>query len=252
MRILSILIIIFFVFSCKTTTETSPIDFSKYPKALQEIFKTHGGLAQWKQMQSLSYTTVDPEKESKTWINLHNRHEKIQGSNYTMGFDGQEYWLEAGADYTGNPKFMTNLMFYFYAMPFVLADDGIIYSETADLIFEGKSYPGIRISYKSGVGVSSEDEYFIHYDPETKQMAWLGYTVTYFSQKKSEKVRWIRYDDWEESNKVLLPSLITWYKLEEGQPTIPRNGVQFKEVKLSTKPFEESTFEKTSGAKVVE
>ena len=53
-------------------------------------------------------------------------------------------------------------MFYFYAMPFILADDGIIYEDVAALKFEGKSYPGIKISYESGVGESPEDEYILY------------------------------------------------------------------------------------------
>ena len=63
--------------------------------------------------------------------------------------------------YEGNPKFYYNLMFYFYAMPFILADDGIKYTDAEPLVFEGKSYPGIKISYEAGVGESPEDEYVI-------------------------------------------------------------------------------------------
>ena len=50
----------------------------------------------------------------------------------------------------GIPKFYYNLMFYFYAMPFILADDGIVYEDVKPLDIEGKSYPGIKISYESG------------------------------------------------------------------------------------------------------
>ena len=73
----------------------------------------------------------------------------------------------------------------FLTMPFVLADDGINYQDVEPLVFEGKTYPGIQISYESGVGESSEDEYKVYYDPETNKMTWLGYTVTYFSKEKS-------------------------------------------------------------------
>jgi len=84
--------------------------------------------------------------------------------------------MESDSTSNGNPEFYYNVMFYFYAMPFVLADDGIIYGDIAPLEFEGTAYPGISISYKEGVGSSSKDEYFIYYNPETYQMAikWLG------------------------------------------------------------------------------
>jgi len=120
---------------------------------------------------------------------LKTRAERIEASSFTSGFDGQRYWVQADTSYKGNPKFYTNLMFYFYAMPFVLADSGINYTPVEPLVFQETKYPGFRISYGDGIGVSPEDEYFIHYHPETFEMAWLGYTVTFYSGKKSDKVK---------------------------------------------------------------
>ena len=61
------------------------------------------------------------------------------------------------------------------------------------------------------VGASSKDEYFIHFDADTHQMAWLGYTVTYRSGESSDNVKWIRYNDWQEVNGLALPKSITWH-----------------------------------------
>ena len=121
-------------------------------------------------------------------------------------------------------------MFYFYAMPFVLADPGIIYSKSDDLFFDNKSYPGYRISYNADIGVSPEDEYFIHYDSESYQMEWLGYTVTYFSKEKSTKIKWIRYDDWKEINGLILPKSLAWYELEENRPLSEKKRRQFENI----------------------
>ena len=123
-------------------------------------------------------------KETHT-TNLYSRKDRIDASNFSMGFDGEQVWLlDENGNYKGDPVFYHNLIFYFYAMPFILADNGIVYGETEDLVFQGKRYPGIRISYEVGVGTSYKDEYFIHYDPETYQMTWLGYTVTYRERGK--------------------------------------------------------------------
>jgi len=137
-------------------------------------------------------------------------------------------------------------------MPFVLADDGIIYSKAEPLHFENQQYPGIRISYQPEVGYSPEDEYFIHYDPTTFEMTWLGYTVTYYSKEKSKKIKWIRYNDWKKINDFLLPNSITWFDTEEDRLTAPRNTVTFTNIKVSETPFDPQFFNKPPAAKIVE
>ena len=80
-------------------------------------------------------------------------------------------------------------------MPFVLADDGITYTNVEPLIVEGKEYPGIKISYEAEIGESPEDEYIMYYDADSNKMAWLGYTVTYFTKEKSKDWHFIKYAD---------------------------------------------------------
>ena len=141
-----------------------------------------------------------------------------------MGFDGKEVWLdqEVADSYKGDPSFYYNLYFYFYAMPFVLADNGIIYEKVADLTFEGIDYPGYKISYKANVGTSPDDNYIVYYNPKTYQMEWLKYTVTFKSKAPSDAFKIIRYNNWENVSGFILPKEITWYKKDKnGTPTEP-------------------------------
>ncbi len=254
MRYISLLAFILFLSSCQSSTNGTNSSKAKinYPTELVQIFDHHGGLDKWKSMKSMSYEIVKEEGNEKQTIDLQDRREKIEASTFTCGYDGKEYWVEADTSYKGNVKFYTNLMFYFYAMPFVLADEGIIYTKTEPLAYEGKSYPGFRISYNEGVGISPEDEYFIHYDSESNEMAWLGYTVTFHSGKKSKKVKYIRYDDWKNFNGLKLPNSLTWFKVEDGKLIEPRNTRKFEKIMVSKKAMDDSTFEKSAGAKVVE
>jgi len=142
-------------------------------------------------------------------------------------------------------------MFYFYAMPFVFADDGIVYSDAEPLEFEGVNYPGMRIAYESNIGFSPEDEYFIHYDEGTNEMSWLGYTVTYFTKEKSKDVHWIRYDDWGEHNGLRLPNSLSWYTYENGLPTELRNKVEFTNISVNENELSEEIFAKPGGADYV-
>lgn len=216
----------------------------QYPLSLQQVLTAHGTLENWHKMQALDFEIVKEEGNEKHYIQLFDRRDKVEGDDFVMGFDGKEVWLQADSTYKGDPEFYHNLMFYFYAMPFVLADQGIIYSETSPLDYQNTSYPGIKISYHQGIGASSKDEYFLHYHPQTKRMAWLGYTVTYFSGEKSPKVNWIHYDDWQDVRGLLLPKSITWFEQEEGKLLGPENKVEFTNVSLSMEPHEAAFFEK--------
>ncbi len=236
-----------------TTTEnpvehSANIEIKDYPQFMDDLFQAHGGLENWNSMKSLYFEMPNDEGGEKHFVNLKDRRDKVIGPNFSLGFDGSNVWLDADSTYQGNPTFYHNLMFYFYAMPFVLADDGIIYRETDPLNYQGVDYPGMRISYQEGVGASSDDEYFIYIDPETNKMAWLGYTVTYFSQEPSSDIHWIRYDSWQNLEGLWLPEELSWYHYLDGKPTELRNTVSFQNVELGEQPHPEQVFAKTADA----
>lgn len=234
-----------------TTATTQQVQI-EYPEQLAKVFEHHGSLSKWQMMKSMEYDIVKPEGYENQKIDLQTRIERIKSNTFESGYDGKDYWVLADTSYKGNPKFYTNLIFYFYAMPFVLADDGIIYTESEPIYFEEKTYPGYRISYNSGVGISPEDEYFIHYDPETYEMAWLGYTVTFYSGKKSDRIKWIRYDDWKNFNDLKLPSSITWYNTEDGRITDIKKKREFTNIKVSDSSFSIEEMSMPDGAKIFE
>ena len=143
-------------------------------------------------------------------------------------------------------------MLYFYAMPFIVGDDGILYEAAKPLEFEGKSYPGILISYEAGVGVSPEDQYIVYYDEDTGLMQWLGYTVTFGKNEKSKNFHYIRYNNWQNTNGLMLPKSIDWYKYENNSLTEKRNTVEFIDVVISEKEPDASLFEKPEDATIIE
>ena len=214
-----------------------------YPKELAKVFETHGGMNAWKKAQILSFNLGE---EIHT-VDLHSRKTVINTPKYSLGFDGKEVWLnedEEGA-YKGNPSFYYNLYFYFYAMPFVLADDGIIYEKIDDLVFEGIKYPGYKISYKANVGTSPDDNYKVYFNSENNQMEWLAYTVTFKSNKSNNDYHIIKYNKWENANGLLLPKEITWYQMDEnGMPTIPaKPATEFTLPLVSQGKLSDSFFE---------
>ncbi len=232
--------------------ETVTIDTTKYPEELNKVFDAHGGLLTWKSQRTLSYTMSNATGGEEQIIDLKTRKEKIKNQSMAMGFDGENFWLaDPEKKYKGDPIFYHNLMFYFYAMPFVLSDDGIQYEVIDALKYDGVSYPGIRISFDDGVGVSSKDEYYLHYDAETYRMAWLGYTVTYRTGEKSDRPNWIRYNDWQEIDGLVLPNAITWHQVEDGIIGAAASTRDFQNVTLSKKSKPSDFYEMPENGELV-
>lgn len=232
----------------------SDISTSIYPDDITKVFDAHGGIDRWNTMKTLSFTMNRPNGSEVTTTHLKTRAELIDSPSNTLGFDGQQLWLllKNGQTNSGSPWFYKGLMMYFYAMPFIVGDDGINYESTQPLSFEGKTYPGILISYEANIGESPDDEYIIYYNEETGQMEWLAYTVTFGKNEKSKDFHFIRYNNWQTINGLVLPKSIDWYNYEGKQPTEKRSTVEFDDVVLSTTPPDDSLFVKPESAKFIE
>jgi hypothetical protein len=224
-----------------------------YPSDFAKVLEAHGGIDQWKKEKTLMYEIGDPGEGQQQIIDLHRRMDKTITSDYDIGFDGEKAWsLNKEGEYKSNPLFRHNLMFYFYAMPFVLADPGLNYKKTEDKEILGKNYSGIKVTFNSGVGDSSSDEYYLYYDTETSKMAWLAYKATFGTDKKPESANFIRYDKWAEVDGVLLPTSIAWYNIEEGVVVEERSRVEFKNISLSKEAKPEGFYSIPANAIVAE
>jgi len=247
------LALISLIMACSPQEETTKLDLDRYPESFQKVMEQHGGLAVWNAQQVLRFERVNSAGNEVHTIDLKSRQDKIESPDYALGYDGTQYWVKADTSFKRDPEFYHNLMFYFYAMPFVLADPGTYYIEKAPLEFEGKSYPGVAVSFGDDVGSSPKDDYIVYYNPETYQMEWLGYTATFFTQERKTKFSYIRYGGWSKFNEVLLPTKLTWYRTDEaGAITEARNSVNFENIELQTSPMPEGTFAPVAGAKISE
>ncbi|MCK0190233.1 DUF6503 family protein [Arenibacter sp. F20364] len=254
MKFVITVLVLVSVLSCKTENKTKEVDVElavpkkekalnmvKYPDALKKIFETHGGITNWKGKKTLAFKLG----EELHTIDLQNRMDRVDGPAYSLGFDGDKVWLlNEGNAYNGDPVFYHNLMSYFFNMPFVLGDKGIVYDETEDLVYQGVNYPGIAVSFNTGVGTSFKDEYFLHYDPQTYKMAWLGYTVSYRSGERSNNVNWIGYHDWTEVDGLMVPKALTWYSTEGRIIKEPREPVVFEQIKFGEQAKPANFFQK--------
>lgn len=242
--------------SPKQTSAEQPkeVEKPKYPENLTKVFDAHGGLDTWKTMRTLEFSMEKPDGNEITTTDLKERYSLVEMPKHTIGFDGENVWMKSkeNAKYDGNPKFYYNLMFYFYAMPFVLADDGITYSEAKPLTIEGKTFPGIQISYASGIGASPDDQYVLYYDADTNKMAWLAYTVTFGKTEKSTDWHFIKYAQWQEVDGLLLPETMTWYTVENNLPMTAKNNVKFSNISLTTDKMDLRMYMMPDGAEEIQ
>lgn len=224
-----------------------------YPEDIANVFNAHGGMDTWKKMNNLCYEMNGRGGKEIHTISLKDRKVKIENKKWSIGYDGNDVWLLQNEEdaYKGNARFYHNLMFYFYAMPFVVGDEGITYTTIEEAELDGSMYNGVKISYDSGVGDSPEDEYIIYYNQQTNEMEWLGYTVTYRSGEKSNDWHFIKYDEWTTKNGLKLPKKLTWYNVENGKPTDERNDLVFDNIIVTDTELQDSMFKKPLDAEVV-
>lgn len=254
-KIMFLVAVAVFALSCKETTQqttTAPTPeviktpAKEYPEGISSVFKAHGGIDTWNTMNNLSFTLKKESGDEHHTVDLKTRKVAIKTDKFTLGFDGDKVWLEQDSTYyqPQRARFYHNLMFYFYAMPFVVGDDGITYSDVPALEFEDVSYPGTKISFGAGVGDAPDDNYIVYRNPTTNQMEWLAYTVTYGKNEKSDRYSYIKYDQWIKVGNLQLPSTLQWYKVEDGKPTEMVAERAFSNVTASSKKLDPSIFDK--------
>ncbi len=214
---------------------------------LSRVFEAHGGFDTWSKLKTLTYDLG----EQSTLVELQNRYTRIVSEERTIGFDGQQVWVNPPGEDDDRYRMRYNLMFYFFAFPFVVGDPGINYEvmEPVDLL--GKNYNTVKVSYNSGVGDAPNDSYVVCSDPETNQMEWLLYTATFGGDPK-EKYSLIKYEGWQEYGGIKLPTRLQWYQYEDGVVGDPRgNGADFDNIRVSTEYPSPASFKAPEGANVL-
>lgn len=251
--------------ACKETKEEKnpsdaqaeiPEDIEKprYPDELTKVFDAHGGLELWEQMRTLEFSIEKPDGLEITTTDLKERYALVEMPDHTIGFDGGSVWMKSkqGKVYDGSPEHYYNLMFYFFTMPFVLTDNGTNYSDVQALTIEGKTYPGIQVTYDSGFDESPNDKYVLYYDADTHQMTWLGYTATFGNHENSNDWNFINYGQWQEVEGLLLPKIITWHNVQGMKPTTVRDSVTFSHISLSQDKMDLRMYMMPDGAEEIQ
>lgn len=265
-KILYLSVLLTVLVSCKDkTTETKPESdltieeeieevLSNYPENISKVFDAHGGIEAWNEMETLEFSVEKPDGYEITTTDLKDRYALIEMPKSTIGFDGEVLWVKNkdNATFNGDPESYYNLMFYFYAMPFVLADDGVMYAEADPLNFDGKTYPGVQISFEDGSGAFPYDEYVIYYDADSYEMAWLGYKGSNVEGEDSSEWHFINYSNWQEVEGLSLPETMVWYNTENNKPTTVNHEVKFVSPMLTTVKMDIRVYGRPEGGELIQ
>lgn len=238
----------------KQEEESASVDMSQYPELLQKALEAHGGLDTWKSYSSLSYDISWGNREGTEnhLVNIHNRKVLIDRDSVKVGFDGDQVWVSPDLASFGNgsPRFYHNLYFYFFGIPYLLADPGINYEDQGIKTIQGTDYRALKVSYNEGVGDSDEDLYIGLFNPESYKLEVLLYTVTYFSGEESANYNALKYPDWKNVGGVLLPTTIKGYKYAADTIGDLRYEVSFNNIKLDKEAPSSELFEIPATAEI--
>lgn len=195
------------------TTHAAPLDAT---------LRAHGGLPTWQTFGTLEYDLAinfgDKSQADHQRFDLSNRHGLITNPDYALGYDGNDVWVDA-ADGKGPvfpPRFYLWTPFYFFGIPFVLADPGVIQTQLPAATFEGREYDVVKITYAAGIGDAPDDYYIVYVDRDTREVRLARYIVTYFAKQKGEPTTGlpesaIVYDTWQTVNGLKLPHRTSLY-----------------------------------------
>ena len=227
--------------------ETAKVDYTAHHvEAIDKVFEAHGGYEQWSKLKTLAYEMGG----SKTLVDLQNRYTRIDSENQTVGFDGEKVWVNPPSKNADRQRMTYNLMFYFYAFPFVVGDPGVNYEPLEPIELAGQTYNAVKITYNAGVGDAPNDQYIILSDQETNQMEWLMYTAT-FGGEPSDRFNLIRYGGWQEVGGVKLATSLQWHRFADGVAGAPRGSATvFENVRVSVEYPSMDNFRMPEGAVV--
>lgn len=229
---------------------------------LDSCIDAHGGLAKWRGYRSVefdqSWTSAKGTKQDHQLFDLQSRSGLITSASYTLGSSQGEVWIKPDAKALGGtpPRFYMWTPFYFFAMPFVFADEGAIREPLGKKAYEGIEYDAVKVTYKKDTGDSPDDFYIVYVDPKSQEMKLASYVVTFPALRKGRPIDQLEahaivFASWQEVGGLKVPKLakfFTWKNEKtEGEPL---GTLEFSNVKFSEAGADAARFAKPADAVV--
>lgn len=223
----------------------------KLPEAFDKSLNEHGGLDVWRSYGKLSFDKISNGERERHTVDLKNRKTRIEkDSSWTIGYDGKEVWVAPNKEaYPGrSARFYYNLHFYFFGIPFVLADPGTKHEYLGKSTVDGETYEVVRVTYEDPVGDTPEDQYVMYYDTDTYLLSFINYSVTYYDKSRATEYNALKFEDWQEVNGLKVPTGYTGYVWEDSTFGKERYSVNFENVVFEKNQPDSALFTIPAGA----
>ncbi|MDQ3120658.1 MAG: hypothetical protein M3Q89_14015 [Verrucomicrobiota bacterium] len=229
---------------------------------LDRAFEAHGGISKWKNFASVEFdqtwTSAKGVKKDHQLFDLRSRDGLITSEAYTLGASKGEVWIKPALDALAGtpPRFYMWTTFYFFGMPFVFADPGVVQESLGKKMFQGQEFDAVKVTFKKGTGDSSEDYYIAYVDPQSGQMKLVSYVVTYAALRKDKPMDQLEphvllFEEWQDANGLRMPKRASFYNWKneniEGEPL---GVMEFSNVNFSEKAPDAAKFAKPSDAAI--
>lgn len=229
---------------------------------LDPALEAHGGIAKWKSFASVEFdqtwTSAKGVKKDHQLFDLRSRDGLITSDAYTLGASKGEVWIKPALDALGGtpPRFYMWTPFYFFGMPFVFADPGVVQESLGKKMFQGQEFDAVKVTFQKGTGDSSDDFYTAYLDPKSGQMKLVSYVVTYAALRKSKPMDQLEphalvFEEWQDASGLRVPKRGTFYHWKnENIESEPLGVMEFANVNFSEQAPDAAKFAKPADAVV--
>ncbi|QDU71257.1 DUF6503 family protein [Mucisphaera calidilacus] len=193
MLVMAALPVLNLALGCKISSESTPaqtVEVPPKPEYVEQIELAYGA-GRYAQKQAVEADFV-VEFGGSTLIEgtmLFNR--EVSKARMTLAdgtilvFDGNNAWVTPEDSAVQMARFHLLTWPYFLAAPMKLADTGVMYEEVGEVLLTAEqSYPGLKLTFASGVGDAPDDWYILMKDPDTDALRAMAYIVTYNKTKE--------------------------------------------------------------------
>lgn len=231
-------------------------------KLVWDAIEAHGGLEAWHAKSTLRFEfdyqpLAQPERRMRTINSIDfwsaRAHQVEVEGDATLGWDGEEAWIQPNAEAFPSPaRFWALTPYYFVAMPFVAADPGTRYEQLDDAELDGVMHHIVKLTYGDGVGDAPDDYYVLYLHPETKRLSALRYVVSYpgfFPDGGHSPEKIMRYSEYREVDGLSIAGRLdtSRWDVEAGEPGEVVTNVVVSNVSLG-ETWDEDFFAKPEGA----
>ncbi|MEM6910523.1 MAG: hypothetical protein AAF555_02975 [Verrucomicrobiota bacterium] len=202
--------------------------------------KAHGLEAWWgKEVVSCEVSIVfggQPMVDATFTFQAHGPQAKMETRDgLTILFDGETAWTTGEAH--PMDRFHVLTWPWFVMAPYKMVGDGITLSDYAEKKVGQTTYQTFLQTFASDMGDAPEDWYRLFIEPETQQLDWMSYIVTYgkSAEEANQKPSVIHYEDYASIEGVQIAQTYTFYLWDKEKSAPlgdPKGTGQVKEVRF--------------------